>query len=209
MSDKKTRKPLLNILSKEPPHYTCLIGYESWTCVAFITTTLIWIWSCMLNVAQSMTHSKPWLGTPHSQLTTPWLAKLVWLKRCCYSWGIPSNPQDFLHPNGTLTLLLLIREVPLLPRTSLHSPRHLKSPNWGYLIGGDVAIPLDFSTFLWAILNSSPRRHHYSPRLHDLPNINNLDFLRSHSSPCINSSLESKDVKILIFWNNLLNLSCN
>jgi hypothetical protein len=49
MSDRKTRKPLLNILSKEPPNYTCLIGYGSWTCVAFITTTLIWIWSCIHN----------------------------------------------------------------------------------------------------------------------------------------------------------------
>lgn len=53
---KKLEKPLLNILSKEPPHYTCLIGYESWTCVAFITTTLIWI--LVLHPQQY-----PWLNT--------------------------------------------------------------------------------------------------------------------------------------------------
>jgi hypothetical protein len=82
------------------------------------------------------------------------------LKRCCYSWGLPFIPHGMppflkisFHPRSTLTLLLPIKEVPLFPKTSSHSCRHLKSPHWGRRWEWDVAIPLDFSTFFRATLN--------------------------------------------------------
>ncbi len=107
------------------------------------------------------------------------------------------------HPQGTLTLLLPVREVPLLPRTSLLSPRHLKSPHGRrrcYSLGllyifpghpksphqGDTTTPQDYLTF---------------------PTLTILDLLGSHSSSCINSSLESKDVEFFSLWSNLLNFN--